>query len=748
MPRLALLLALSGALACFAGAPAGASPLSPPGVTPAPAHDTYVPGQLIVKFRSGTDAAERGRALRSRDMRVLRAMPDMPVRLVGLADGANVQRTAAALESDPAVAWTVPNTIQQAGSVPDDSLFNQQWGLHNSGQAVDGVAGAAGADIRAPEAWDVTTGSRDVTVAVIDSGITFKQPDLAPNIWSNPGETGGGREHNGIDDDGNGFVDDAHGWDFVGADNDPTDNEGHGTHVSGIIGARGNNGIGVAGVAWNVSIMPVRALNNLRTGNCWDVANAITYAAAAGARVANMSIWGHSGCPLEEDAIAAAPDTLFVVIAGNDSEDINGDPAYPCAFPEPNIICVAGTDSSDHLGTYSNWGADYVDIAAPGTAIESTYPKWGDTQTIWSDDFEGSLVGNWAPGIGADWVRTTANPHGGSWSITDSPIGNYSNNAANYIDMLQGLNLTGRTDCGVRAWTKRSLSDSDALIGETSRDGSTLAGGIVVDGSTSGYEKALFDLGPLDGRPGGRFLFMLSSNASGTADGVYLDDVSVFCVPPLTDYTGAPDEFILDDGTSMAAPHVAGVAALVLSLDPSMSVAKLKDQILSTADPVAGLSGLVATGGRLDAARAVEFGRRPASGPGGTATGPTKAGGRPANRLAGPLGTLRKLLAHMGRAKLLRQGGLTVGLAAREAGRFRVVLTAPAGGKAGASRTATIAIGARSTARAGRVAVRVKLTRAGRRILRAGARTRATVTLRFAPKSGAGLSSSARVLLR
>jgi subtilisin family serine protease len=231
-------------------------------------------------------------------------------------------------------------------------------------------------------------------------------------------------------------VDDAHGWDFVGVDNDPTDNEGHGTHVSGIIGARGNNGIGVAGVNWNVSIMPVRSLNNLRMGNCWDIANGIAYAAKMGARVVNMSIWSHSPCPLESDAIAAAPNTLFVVIAGNDSEDIDGDPAYPCAFDQPNITCVAGTDSSDHLGTYSNWGADYVDIAAPGTAIRSTYPKWGPTEIVWTDGFEFPLTGTWAVGVGSDWARTAANPRTGSWSLSDSPTGNYSNNEFNYIDFL------------------------------------------------------------------------------------------------------------------------------------------------------------------------------------------------------------------------------------------------------------------------------------------------------------------------
>jgi hypothetical protein len=288
----------------------------------------------------------------------------------------------------------------------------------------------------------------------------------------------------------------------------------------------------------------------------------------------------------------------------------------------------------------------------------------------------------------------------------------------------------------VRAYVKGALGPGDILLGETSQDGVNLSGGTVADVSSS-YQKVLFDLGPLDGRADGRFLLALSSDASGTADGVNIDDLDVICMPPRTDYTGASDEFVLDDGTSMAAPHVAGVAALVLSLDRSMSVAKLKDRILSTADPVAGLAGRVATGGRLDAARAVEFGRR--SAPGGSGSAPATTGGRPANRLAGPLGTLRKLLAHLHRGKLLRGGGFTVGLTAPAAGRFTISLR---------SGRTVIATGTRSTGRAGRVEVKVKLTSPGTRMLRAGAKTRATVMLRFTPKSGADLRSSARVVLR
>src|SRR5262249_20701029 len=183
----------------------------------------------------------------------------------------------------------------------------------NDGQTVAGSAGTFDDDIDADQAWDTTTGSPNVVVGVVDSGIDLAHPDLAPNLWANHGETGNGREANGIDDDGDGLIDDTTGWDWVGDDNQPQDENGHGTHVSGTIAARGNDGLGVSGVSWQTRIMPLRALGAGGSGLVSDAIRAYAFADAHGAEIVNASLGGGTFSRAERDAIAAANKTLFVV---------------------------------------------------------------------------------------------------------------------------------------------------------------------------------------------------------------------------------------------------------------------------------------------------------------------------------------------------------------------------------------------------------------------------------------------------
>ena len=302
----------------------------------------YVPGEVIVKFRAGLSPDERVDALADRGASLKRRLPTGGTVLTRIPSGESVRGAVRDFERDPRVLWAEPNAYRRGGAVPNDPFFDEQWGLHNTGQTVDGAAGAAGVDIGAPAAWERTTGSPDVKVAVVDSGINFDQPDLAPNIWRNPGESGGGRESNDVDDDGNGFVDDWRGWDFVQQDNDPSDNYGHGTHVAGTIAARGNNDLGVTGVAWRASVIPVRVLDNVDSGGCADTAAGMAYAVRAGARVVNMSLGMRLPCQAERDVIDGAPNTLFVVAAMNEALDVDAAPFYPCSYPSPNIVCVGG----------------------------------------------------------------------------------------------------------------------------------------------------------------------------------------------------------------------------------------------------------------------------------------------------------------------------------------------------------------------------------------------------------------------
>ena len=328
----------------------------------APAGPAAVPGEIVVGFRSGVDASERTAARSAADVRATRNLLARGAQLVKIERGQTVEEAIAALEKRADVRFAEPNWIYQASSTtPNDPRFGGLWGLNNTGQAVNGREGTADADIDAAEAWDVNRGSASTVVAVVDSGVAFEHPDLAPNMWSNPEETA----DNGVDDDGNGVVDDVRGWDFVGDDNNPWDYTDHGTHVAGTIAARGNNGAGGVGVAWEASIMDVRALNASGSGNNADIADAFTYAAANGASVINASLGGAVFSQAMSDAITNHPDSLFVVSAGNIAQNNDTTPAFPCSYTAANLICVAATDNTDALGRLLQLRRD---VGRPGGA--------------------------------------------------------------------------------------------------------------------------------------------------------------------------------------------------------------------------------------------------------------------------------------------------------------------------------------------------------------------------------------------
>jgi subtilisin family serine protease len=695
----------------------------------------YAPGQVIVKLRPGVAAAS---TLRDHHARVQRSLPVAGIVVADVPAG--VRAAVRDLERDPRVLWAEPNARREAGSLPNDAFFAEQWGLRNTGQTVNGAAGAAGADIDVAGAWARTTGSPSVKVAVVDSGINFHQPDLAPNVWRNPGESGGGRETNGVDDDHDGFVDDYRGWDFVQQDNDPSDNYGHGSHVAGTIAARGGNGIGVAGVAWRASVIPVRVLDNTDGGYCAEIAAGMAYAVRAGARVVNMSSGSPMRCQAEKDVIDGAPSVLFVAAAMNDSANVDMAPYYPCAYDSPNVVCVAATDSRDRLAPFSNYGARSVDLAAPGVSVLSSYVKWGPKQLLFADDFEKPLDGRWVTGGGPDtWQRTPFAPlHGGGFSVAPSTLGSFSASTDSWIRLANGIDLTGHADCAVAAWLDQAITGynpsapidaQDRLLVETSRDGVHWdRRPTILVGSTTGFQRWVFDLSQIEGRAGGGVRLRIASNADGVTGHVAVDDLEVFCVPPVTAYTGAADEFIYDWGTSMAAPHVSGTAVLMLSLDPKLSAAELKRRLLASVDRVPGLAGRTVSGGRLNAARAV-----------------TPATGRPS---APPLPTqgyaltidLKALARDLGgRRAVLRRGGFRADrLHAFTLGRFKLVVK---------RRGRTIAKGSHACAGPAVCSLKARLTRSGRAALRRSRRPRLALALTFAPRSGRALVRRATVRL-
>lgn len=250
------------------------------------------------------------------------------------------------------------------GVTPGDPYYSLLWGMRKPGPSAGGID--------APHAWMVTTGSNDVVIAVIDTGVDRAHGDLQGNMWTNPGEIAG----NGVDDDHNGLIDDVHGWDFGDNDSNPTDPRGHGTHVAGTIAARGNNAVGVSGVCWNARIMAVKFFPTSGPGFTSDAVKCVNYAATMGAKVSNNS-WGGGAYSLAlRDAIAQAGQagSLFVASAGNEAWDNDVMLTYPSSYPLDSIVAVASTDEYERLSYFSNYGATTVDLAAPGSNVLSTEP--------------------------------------------------------------------------------------------------------------------------------------------------------------------------------------------------------------------------------------------------------------------------------------------------------------------------------------------------------------------------------------
>jgi subtilisin family serine protease len=276
----------------------------------------------------------------------------------------------------PWVEYVERDRIVRLSQVPNDPHYGQLWGLKNTGQVVAGDPGVAGVDMRAEEAWSVTTGDAQFAIAVIDTGVAWRHPDLAANIWTNSAEVAG----NGVDDDANGYIDDVRGWDFYGRDADPDDENGHGTHVAGTIGAIGNNNLGVVGVNWACQLVPLRFIGP-QGGYVSDAVSAVDYCRRKGIKVSNNS-WGGGGYSQAlYDAIAnaRAAGHVFVAAAGNSGINADVTRAYPASYDLDNIISVAAANNDGLRAGFSNYGVRSVDLAAPGVAIYSTHLNDGYT---------------------------------------------------------------------------------------------------------------------------------------------------------------------------------------------------------------------------------------------------------------------------------------------------------------------------------------------------------------------------------
>src|SRR3954447_15029816 len=325
----------------------------------APSAATAATGDIIVKYAPGADPLERAEARAQADVVARETLPLARTEVVAPEPGTSVAEAVANLEASPDVAYAEPNAPRSAFATTNDTDFADQWALQNTGhQKIFGSHGwsfgTPGDDIDVVPAWDLATEAVP-TVAVVDSGVDLEHPDLKANIASG-------------------------GKDFVDGDDVPQDQNGHGTHVAGTIGAVGNNGVGVTGVVWKAHILPVRVLDADGSADVSTVIQGEQYAAGV-AKVVNLSLGGSRPSKAEFDALRSAGSTLFVVAAGNDGANVDTTDSYPCAYDLPNVVCVAATGGDDELASFSNYGASSVDIAAPGVDILSTYPTYLHTQT-------------------------------------------------------------------------------------------------------------------------------------------------------------------------------------------------------------------------------------------------------------------------------------------------------------------------------------------------------------------------------
>jgi len=540
----------------------------------------YVPGELLVKYKPQARAATSSFYKNNWNISTIRTFKSIGAQQVKLPQGMTVEQAMNIYRHDPDVEYADPNYIYHAALTPNDTSFTQLWGLHNTGQLVNGTNGSPDADIDATEAWDILTGSDTVIIAVVDSGVKYDHEDLVGNIWSNTDEA-----IDGGDTDSNGYVDDIRGWDFVDNDNDPMDYNDHGTHVAGTIAAVGNNNLGVTGVCWTAKIMPLRGLDAAGSGDVANLILAIEYANDNGAHVINNS-WGGSGnSPPLKDAIDVSS-AVVVCAAGNDNLDNDAFPHYPSSYTSANIISVAATNQNDSRASFSNYGATSVDVGAPGTNIYSTITTRHD---VFSDDFSGGL-GNWTTGGTNNTWAIVSN------YLDESPGNNYADNTDSFIRTTSAINLAGENVIRLEFLLRGASEDFlDFLFIDTSSDGSNWTNHAQLSGTTGGQWFPMeYHINTYAGNQV-YIRFRFTSNGSVNFDGWHIDDVRITAYTP-----GTHNSYDHFQGTSMATPVVSGIAGLLKASNPVLTNIQIKSLIEANVDTLGSLSGWVATGGRVN----------------------------------------------------------------------------------------------------------------------------------------------------
>ncbi len=558
-------------------------------------------GQVLVRLKAGVSAlrmvkAKKGEA--SKSLQVKRRFSHLFDKAHGelfLVEDPekNSDELLREMKADPNVAQAALNYRRRILEVPDDPQYPEQWYMDH---------------IDAPKAWGITTGSKGVVVMVVDSGIDPTHEDLIENLWTNPNDP-----PNGYDDDKNGYVDDTHGIDAIGKTGMLFDANGHGTHVAGIIGATGNNGKGISGTDWRVSIVGCRFIDATGYGSDSDAITCLDYAAALKREGVNLvainSSWGgYQDNPLLESAIKKISLLGIALVAAAGNEQNNNDAAslYPASYNIPGVVSVASFNSGEHLSYFTNTGAGTVDLAAPGEQVLSTYPGLNYLPSS-SDTFYDPCNSNWSEwDRTGTWQVTSESFHDGGMAWSDSPYGDYQDDA-NYSITSPVMNLSfAKGTCAVGFWAKTNLENGyDYLYVEASSDNTKWTTIGALTGTTLMWKPFSFYLPDgLESRTL-RIRFRLKSDETIHYDGVYLDDIGINC----GDYVG--DEYKTLSGTSMATPFVTGTLALLASEYPQESVEELESRLLGGVQKRTEMSHKTASGGILNIYSALQADHMP-----------------------------------------------------------------------------------------------------------------------------------------
>lgn len=472
------------------------------------------------------------------------------------------------LSADSRVEAACPNFIRRKTEIPNDAKWERQWNMRK---------------VSAPEAWDITAGDPSVIVGVIDTGVDYTNEDLKQNMWRNPGEIPG----NHVDDDGNGYIDDFYGFNFAADEPangwDPMDTDDHGSHVSGIISARGNNGIGISGTGWYTGIMALKATRNDGLFYDSDAIEAVQYAVKMkrdyGVNIVALNAsWGGPGYnPLMKDAIDEADrqGIVFVAAAGNGGDDDTGDnldekPFYPASYPSTNILSVAASDENDSLASFSNYGLTQVDLAAPGVNIFSTYRRLHGQET------EVRLGLETISSYSLEYSGNTP-PGGLILPVIDCGMGNssidYPAQVAGNIALIERGELTFKE--------KVQLAQAAGAVAA-----------VIFNNETGIFSGTL-------GEPG-EWIPVVSVSRE---DGHKIQSA----LPTMLTLVNSFSDYGYMEGTSQASPHVAGAVAILAADQPGESHKLRMARLLAGCDYPAGLEGKVRTGGRLNIHKSLQM---------------------------------------------------------------------------------------------------------------------------------------------